>query len=209
MYAKIRPNLYTGDIIAFGGRSWWSWIIKFFTRSVVSHIGIIACVHRSNGLTRIQLVESTVLDGFAGVTVNRLSSRIEQYRGNIWWLPINRDRVSVGFDTCKFSGFIADQTGKKYDSAGAVRAGIDWLDWIPGLRRLTRNRENFRRLYCSELAAGALQAASVLPEQINCSEITPDDLCRLKIYKPQYVQLRGKPQNISGYNSIILEDYYG
>lgn len=41
------------------------------------------------------------------------------------------------------------------------------------------NSENFERFFCSELAAAGLKAAGVIPPQVNASEATPIDVCRL------------------------------
>jgi hypothetical protein len=203
-YSDIREKIQPGDIIAFSGRGWWSRLIKWWTKSTVSHIGIVeAVISEQKGNWINQLIESTTLDGFAGVCINRLSARIEQYRGDIWWLPLSdASRAVLSLD--RFGDFLLRQRGKKYDKFGAIRAGVDFLDRFPLLRNLTRSEESFSRLYCSELAAAGLEAGGVL-KQVNASEITPDDLCRFKIFGTEYVQLSGKkPRKIIGYNTRQL-----
>ena len=40
-YEDARPEMKPGDVIAFGAKGHFSEIIKFSTRSLVSHVGII------------------------------------------------------------------------------------------------------------------------------------------------------------------------
>lgn len=147
-----------------------------------------------------KLIESTILDGFAGVSINNLSERIDEYDGDIWWLPL-RPCIKCNFNSQKFTSFLMNQENKKYDKWGAIRAGLDFWDRLPLLRNLTRSKEDFRRLYCSELATGALEVAGVI-KKINASEVTPSDLCKMKIFDEKYIQLAGKkPRKINGYNT--------
>jgi hypothetical protein len=68
----------------------------------------------------------------------------------------------------------------------------------------TDTPEDFSRWFCSELVAAGLEYGGALPP-INCSEVTPIDLCRFAIYADAYYQLSGRPTAIRGYNSIIVE----
>ncbi len=54
-----------------------------------------------------QIIESTFLNGFSGVSINRLSDRIETYNDEMWWLPLSdesREKASevTPIDLCKF-----------------------------------------------------------------------------------------------------------
>lgn len=40
-YAKFREKMKPGDVIAFGGKGRFSELIKWSTKSVVSHVGVI------------------------------------------------------------------------------------------------------------------------------------------------------------------------
>ena len=65
-YSKVRNQMRPGDVIAFGGKGHFSEIIKFATRSVVSHVGVVFQVDRSGGKFKNLVMESTSLDGKAG-----------------------------------------------------------------------------------------------------------------------------------------------
>ena len=91
-YAQVRSQMKPGDVIAFGGKGNFSEIIKWATRSSVSHVGVIMqsrMILDGNVQPGFfnQVIESTSLEGFSGVTISRLSDRIRHYDGDIWWLP--------------------------------------------------------------------------------------------------------------------------
>ncbi len=222
-YAEVRDQMLPGDLIAFGGKGRASNIIKFFTRSVVSHVGLVRHVQMlaSSSPASVvwpsmdepatmsryfnEIVESTSLDGISGVQTARLSRRLEKYEGEAWWLPLNgsaRER----FDETAYWDWLYQQDGKPYDTRQAIGAGFDFLEGIGvGL-----NTEDFSELFCSELGAGALREAGVLLKELraagrelpdpgivveNPSEETPIQLCQRPIWKPAR-QLKGEPTEI-------------
>jgi len=206
-YEDIRKEMKAGDVIAFGGKGELSNIIKIATRSGVSHIGVILQSQlRDDDEDRFfnQIIESTSLDGREGVQISRMSDRIRAYDGELWWLP--RDDT-LPFDQKKFFNFLFAQDGKKYDLIQALKAGVDLLDRL----KITRNTEDFDKLFCSELVAGGLEAAGTVGE-INASEVTPIDLCRWRIYEKTYYQLEsgkglGSVKTISRYNTANPADW--
>ncbi|MDJ0849223.1 MAG: hypothetical protein QNK04_12680 [Myxococcota bacterium] len=196
-YAKVRGHMQPGDVIAFGGKGHFSEVIKWSTRSVVSHVGVILQTSRlranAEGFFN-QIIESTSLDGFNGVIVSKLSRRLEKYPGEIWWLPLSQ-AARGRFDEDQFFDFLVEQAGKEYDLPQAIKSALD------SLGSLTRNEEDFARFFCSELVAAALEVAGATPS-VNASEVTPIDLCRWSLYEPDYYQLKGDSKSIRGYNSL-------
>jgi len=189
-YSQVRMLMKPGDIIAFGGRGLFSGIIKAWTRSPVSHVGIV----RDTG-TRIQVAESTSMDGFSGVVYTRLSDRVKAYRGRMWWLSLSQDRRKL-MDLDQFWGWINDQHGKEYDLLGALRSSI----WP--------SKENYAKQFCSEVASGALEAGGVI-KQINASAVTPQDLCAMKLYAPTVYQIKGRKRDIPRRDTINPEGFDG
>ena len=90
-YHQIRESLQDGDLIAFGGRGGASSLIKLFTRSNVSHVALILKSVLETGERLNMIIESTTLDGYSGVIINRLSNRLKNYDGEVWWLPLRQD----------------------------------------------------------------------------------------------------------------------
>lgn len=206
-YRKIRDIMQPGDVIAFGGKGHFSEIIKFATRSEVSHVGVIlqTCV-RDSGSERYfnQIVESTSLHGFNGVAISRLSDRVDSYEGELWWLPLaksSRER----FNQDAFYEFLFNQAKRRaeYDMPQAIKSALDALDQLPfGLHGPGYNREDFSKFFCSELVAAGLEKAGVTGS-VNASEVTPIDLCRWNIYGKQYFHFRGDTtKSISRYNTL-------
>jgi hypothetical protein len=204
-YAAVRNLMQPGDVIAFGGKGNFSELIKWATRSTVSHVGVILQSKLllggapQDGFFN-QIIESTDLNGFSGVSISRLSDRLSFYEGEIWWLPLSsgaRERM----DGKKFFDFLLHQEHKKYDMPQAVKSALDLVDNIPLLGNATHNDEDFSRFFCSELVAAGLEASGVLPS-LNASEVTPVDLCMFNVYEETYFQLKGPDREIKGFNTL-------
>ncbi|MCP4748192.1 MAG: hypothetical protein GY874_18955 [Desulfobacteraceae bacterium] len=208
-YRDIRKKMHPGDVIAFGGKKNISEIIKWATKSSVSHVGIILQSilfinnEQQDGILN-QIIESTSLNNFSGVTISRLSNHIDTYDGEIWWLPLS-DESRLNLNYSKFFDFLLRQNSKKYDILQAIKSALDTLDQIPFIGETTLNCEDFSKFFCSELVAAGLEAGGVIGS-INASEVTPIDLCKFDIYAPQYYQIKGREEKaISGYNSLNPE----
>lgn len=195
-YASIRSKMQPGDVIAFAGKKPGSDVIKAFTGSNVSHVGVVlqweligADLASSK---RILVAEATA----AGVQFTQLSRFVKAYEGELWWLPLSKEsqgrleeRKQAFFD------FLLEQEGKPYDYSQALGAWADALG-IPS------NQENFEKFFCSELVAAALEKAGVLGP-INASEVLPIEVCQFDIYKEEYVQFKGDEDiKIRGFNSV-------
>lgn len=199
-----------GDIIAFGGKGNFSDIIKWATRSTVSHVGIILqsklIIDDEPQAGKFnQIIESTSLNGFSGVSISRLSDRLDTYTGEIWWLPLgNKARETLDFKA--FYDFLLHQNRKEYDAPQAIKSALDALDNIPLIGKATYNSEDFSRFFCSELAAAGLEAGGVIGS-INASEVTPIDLCKFNIFASEYYQLKGGKKAIGGFNCLDPEGW--
>ena len=213
LYSEVRDRMKPGDVVAFGGKGAFSGIIKNVTRAPVSHVGIIRHSQlRDEAGTEAsryfnEITESTSLNGFVGVTTSRLSARLRAYEGEVWWLPLSAKARSA-FDGARYFNWLYEQEGKPYDTPQAIQSALDLLDSVPLIGGATLATEDFTKLFCSELAAGALQAAGVLPDAVNASECTPIDLCRVAIYAPTCVQLQpdsGDVVAIPGFNRTPVE----
>jgi len=205
-YADVRPQMQPGDVIAFSGKAHVPEIIKWATCSNVSHVGVIFQSRLLiEGERQHQIMESTLLNGFLGVVISHLDDRLESYEGNVWWLPLS-DSVRRKMDLEKFQTFLLEQEGKPYDVAQAIKSALDTHEEHPLLGRMTYNIEDFSQLFCSELVAAALEASGAI-SHLNASEVTPIDLCRFSIYKPDYHQLKGEKELIEGYNTLAPEGW--
>jgi hypothetical protein len=76
----------------------------------------------------------------------------------------------------------------------------------PLFGQLTHSKEDISRFFCSELVAAGLEAGGAI-ENLNCSEVTPMDLCTFSIYQGTYYQLKGARKLIEGYNRVDPEGF--
>ena len=191
-YSEARNRMQPGDVLAFSGKGGFSNVIKWRTRSSVSHVGVVlqTSIH---GDARIfnQIIESTSLDGFSGVITSRVSDRLRDYNGQVWWLPLSSEARDE-FNEKRFFDWMFGQIGKAYDTKQAVGSAIDWIPFL-------KNKEDFNKLFCSELVAGGFEAAGMF--DINSSEVTPIDVCKWKIYEGLY-QLKGDLKEIPQFNTV-------
>jgi len=173
-YEEARSQMKQGDLIAFSGTGVFSSLIKLATQSQISHVGVIlqTKVLECDELIN-QIIESTSLgDGFAGVQINRMSQRVEQYKGGIYWYPLNGE-ARVKFDAKKFYAFLLKQNRKPYDT---IQAAFSALDLVP------ESPEDFSKMFCSELVTAGYEASEMM-YNINASEQTPEDVCSFGLYK--------------------------
>lgn len=202
-YNDIKDQIQPGDIIAFSGKTYVDEIIKFTTRSNVSHIGIVL---KSSDLPynkNLECDENQIMEAlFSSVIINCLENRIENYDGAIWWLPL-KESIRTKMNIKKYYDFILQQQSKKYDIPEAIKSAIDIFDKFPFclLKKFTYNIEDISKVFCSELATAALEESGAIAN-INASEVTPIDLCMFNIYKEDYYQLKGERTMIKGYNTI-------
>lgn len=209
-YSQVRNRMQPGDVVAFSGKGDFSQIIKWATRSNVSHVGVILQSKLMIGSEPQdgffnQIIESTSLNGFSGVSISRLSDRLDTYDGEIWWLPLHSD-VRKRLNSATFYNWLLHQERKPYDATQAVKSALDLLDNLPGVGLATRNEEDFSRFFCSELVAAGLEAGGAI-SSLNASEVTPNDLCKFNIYEPTYYQMKGDKKAINGFNTVNPEGW--
>lgn len=204
-YEEARPRMKPGDVLAFGGSSRFSGIIKMAIRAEVSHIGIVLQTQvkeDDSGKLCNYMIDSTSRQG---VKIWRVQDRLDDYDGDVWWLILRQDLRDEKFDEHAFHDFLHNQKGKKYDKQQAAGSAIDLFDQVQlpfGLRGPGYNKEDYSKFFCSELVAAGLKAAGIVAQTVNASEVTPIDLCRWNIYEPEYYYLlKGASKEITGYNS--------
>jgi hypothetical protein len=214
-YHDVRNEMRTGDVIAFGGSSIISRLTKRVSGSNVSHVAIVVQTRlRDEEGDRFDnlIIESTKRGGYFGVIVSPASEVIKRYVGDVWWLPLQQKPESR--NNADLADFLyrhpKDTSNRRvFDFFGGALALFDCLDNVEGrLKGITYTPEELSKFFCSELVAHGLEHAGILQVD-NASEISPIDLCRLHIYKPEYFQLKGEPREIERFNSGKLKEDEG
>lgn len=189
VYEQYRPQIKTGDVIAFSGTSGFSGFIKFFTNSKYSHVGIVIKSDTEMFGDTIFLVESTTelgttnYDGrqvIKGVQTHFLSQRLALYQGGVCIFPLKEPLSIEGSQ--KMVKWLRNSYAKTvpYDSVQIFGAGLEAIENAFGLQ----NKPDYTRLFCSELVAKALLLGGALdPEDnINPSSQTPAEVTRFKCF---------------------------
>lgn len=182
-----------GDVVAFQGRGFISRAIRLWTWSRISHVGIVYDPET--------LVESTQMDDASGVRrvgLVDLANRYIAQGGRISLLPLStlrRHRLGVK----SMCGWLDSAIGRRYDYWQVARL----------ITPIWPQRPNDWSLFCSELVAMAHRAGHLY--NVNPSEMTPADICRLRIYKSFYYQVatgeRPEVLEIPRFNSTPVSAY--
>ncbi len=201
-YEAMLLKVQVGDVIAFGGSSHISKMIKHATDSVVSHVGVIVQTPTidTDGNTVLKYIEATSVDDIDKVIVTDLSKKLHTFPGEVWWLPLQKSVRQQHFKEKDFLTFLSDQENKPYDVSQALMSAIDLVDDLPfNQKGPTYNQENFDAHFCSELVAAGLEVAGVTGD-INASEATPIDVCSWNIFENNYYQIQGTHKKIETFN---------
>lgn len=205
-YLDVRDKMQPGDIIAFSGKGFVYDIVKWATRSNITHVAIVLQSKLLiNDEPQVGYFNQIIESRSEGILISRLSERIKSYDGEIWWLPL-KESIRKKMNLKKYFDFLFHQRHKPYDLPEALKSGIDLFDNTPLLEKFTYNVEDFSKFFCSELAAAALEASEAIPN-LNASEVTPSDMCMFNIYSEDYYQLKKENQRIKGYNTISPEGW--
>ena len=176
--APIDYDLSTGDIVLYSGRGSMSEMIRKFTFSKWSHVGMVInhpefdlAIWESTISTGVEDLESGCV--CAGVKLVRLQNRIANYTGAIsirklmgGTLPERRLQQLLALKE--------ELNGKRYETSNLQLAKAIY-DGPLGL-----NREDLTSIFCSELVAKAYQCLGLLPKHIPCNEYTPADFSQKK-----------------------------
>lgn len=172
-YSDIRETLGTGDIILFSGKGGISSLIKRFTMSRWSHIGMVV---RAAEWDMVLLWESTTLSTIVdletqtarkGVQLVPLSDRVAGYDGE---MAVRRlGPAPAAPQIAALVELRHEVKGRPYEESELelLRSAYDGLAGA--------NVEDLSSLFCSELVAEAYQRMGLLGEETPSNEYTPKD----------------------------------
>lgn len=194
-YEQYRSQMKTGDIMAFSGKSHFSQLIKWATRSDYSHVGILLKVNLGGGFGEsILLAESTLLTdlpnfdqqrAIRGVQMQWLSKRLEMYNGSVSWLSLKKPLEPK--NQTNMEAWLRQTYNKKtpYDHTQILGASLDIFDQFN-----LENKEDLSTIFCSELVTKALQIAGVIDPTLNPSEMTPQDVLHFDCFHPTLIPIK-------------------
>lgn len=181
MMARRQPEIKSGDVIGFSGKSWHNIFINLCSYGIpywgISHVGIIGEYEGE-----LLLFESTTLSNipcviqdkpFPGTQAVRLDDRLANYDGRVWHYPLYRRLFSAEAE--RLNQFLVDHIGISYDHIGAIRSGGQAWSWFESLL----HEEDLDSIFCSELCAAAHREIGMIRTD-NVSRWNPNRFIRLE-----------------------------
>jgi len=181
----------TGDLLQWREDVWWMsyiWFWRLVTQSKVNH---------SSMVLRLQQYEEFEKRRFTtesrkhGTVLNRLSSRLRQYDGEVWWYPLKDDwdphRQKIGEE-------MLERIGISYNIAGVVKLTLRRL-FGAKCRKVFNNRtvlkgivgwmnrvDKKNEVFCSEYCYWVYGSTGYLTAGLSDLPL-PDDMLKLGIFK--------------------------
>ena len=152
---KQFPKLQAGDVVFFEPADLMGQIIRIFTWSKYTHVGI--AVDSEN------MLEAQT----SGVRIVPLSEALNRTQSKDCF-PLTAS-ARERFDANAFRAFVTDVNGRPYDFDQAFVSGLH------GINSKIKTKESEKFLYCSEVVTDALFHCKVLHD-INSSQTNPHNL---------------------------------
>ncbi|OGI27424.1 MAG: hypothetical protein A2287_10785 [Candidatus Melainabacteria bacterium RIFOXYA12_FULL_32_12] len=152
-----------GDVIAFAEETIIGHFARLFTGWRINHVGIL--------INSDTMIESVVIYGVRSVSFSEFIRR----PGDKYLCKLTNDHRAK-FKTQEFNKFVDESKNKKYDYFQATLLAINKFIYPITFK------EDYSKLFCNELVAGALKAAGVLSEKVNVVALTPPEIFNLQIY---------------------------
>lgn len=139
-YDEVRDQIRNGDVFMYEGKTVFSSIIRWVTRSPYSHAGMAAWWNE-----RLMVMEAKG----NGVVTSPFSRSISHYKGGVEWLTCVKEISDQ--DRLRMVIFAQEELGKSYGRWKAILLGIKILLERDLDRRDRLKTEN--KLFCSEYVA--------------------------------------------------------
>ncbi len=166
-YSEIRSDLKTGDLVFCSGKYWISGVIRYFSNSLFSHVGII---YRDEKMDRVMILEAEII---YGVRFAPLSKYLKDYHGNHrpykGKMILARLKQHLNEEELKqVISFGMDELTRPYDNWEIVRILMRVL--------FKKGRKERNRSYiCSELVTSSLKNVKIVFKPNN-TYISPDEI---------------------------------
>ncbi len=171
-YDDVRNSIKNGDVLLYRGRSLYSLLIMFITRSFYSHAGLAVWWNE-----RLMVMEAVG----KGVIITPLSSSVDKYDGRV---DLFKPREEIPDDErLTLIEFAQEELGKEYARWKAIVLGIRLLFQWNIEKRDELRRE--RKLFCSYYVAQAYNAINRdLKKGVSDRFMTPGDIANSPLLQP-------------------------
>jgi hypothetical protein len=178
-YQEAASQMRPGDVIAFSGNSLSSKLL--FMRDGLSHIGILIDAPAPT------LLEAAIyFSGYRlrmGIIASPLVERYQQYKGDVYWLPLSSHVREQTYDQGGYAGlqwFSRAYLDKPFNYCGGAAVVLSVHGIGERLQDFLYKHPN-RGYHCGELVAVALRCIGICIEQ-DPATVHPADLCALDLY---------------------------
>jgi hypothetical protein len=144
-YDELRTSIHNGDVLLYRGRTFFSRVIQWATRSRYSHAGLATWWN-----DRLMVMEAVG----KGVIVTALSKNIRSYHGDVELFAFTGELSQA--DRMSMIRFAQQELGKAYGRWNAIKLGLRLL-----FKRGIEARDALRReqrLFCSHYVAETYNA---------------------------------------------------
>lgn len=162
-YYLHRPLMRTGDILQWRSASVLGWLIRKFSKAAVNHTSLIITldVYDADRLFTTEALGD-------GIELNIVSTRLEKYQGEVWWMPLKSEyqmhRHLIGQEALR-------TLGTPYDYGALISQAV------------TRVKANPKKQFCSEHAFIMSKLAGIPKLQKIDIAPRPGDMGLLGIYE--------------------------
>jgi len=163
MYLQVRHAMKTGDCILWKSNSVVGWLIRKFSKGNVNHASLVIKLEQYEDLKdRRFLLEALG----SGIVLKLLSRRLENFKGQVWWLPLkdeyNDNRDDIGT-------WALEQVGIGYDYVSVFKNII------------SKASADMKAFFCSEFCFLGWKLNGIKLKGNKAP--TPVDIPKLKIFK--------------------------
>jgi hypothetical protein len=186
-YNIIKDYINSGDVLAFSGKGRISSIIKIATCSSISHVGMALWMDgelysaESTTLSNVQDISGEFRKGFQIV---KMDDRIANYDGKAWLARLHEPLADHEELVLKSFLLKCHKQRIQYDTVQAIEAGVDckFVEWVKYKLHI-KKKNDLTRVFCSEIAAAALEQVGRLDQNVDASELTPKDVVKLSCFE--------------------------
>ena len=156
----LKRDLKTGDIILFSGKSLISRMIRLFTFSRWSHIGLVIRDRRTDELLLWEATTDNIVDDYElgprkrCVQLVKLEEKIRHYRGVVAVRHLRGVEIDLQMQS------ELDNLVKQLRTASYQNYLIEYLRYFLGYRR-----DQMKQAFCSQLIAEAYQRLRLIPPE--------------------------------------------
>ena len=147
IYQSQRKHIRSGDLIEFSSDNLTGRLIRFFTGQSVNHSALVVRFTEHDLNDHVFLIEAIS----KGLQINRLSLRLEDYKGEAWWLPLKSELGQSIRDKIVKYGFMQKTTLRK--------AGYDFVSLFANI--FGPVNLDAKRFFCSEFYQACLRHAGL------------------------------------------------